>query len=73
MCVQCYANVDFLLAKNIPIREGMRLQFRSEFFNIFNRVNLGDPVLDFTNPSFGKILGTFNDPHILQFGLKFQS
>lgn len=64
-----YANVDFLVAKNIPIREGMRLQIRSEYFNLFNRVNLGSPVMDTTNPNFGKIFSSA-DPRILQFGLK---
>jgi len=67
-----YANVDFLIAKNIPIRENMRVQFRSEYFNLFNRVNLAPPILDTTNPNFGRILTTFSDPRILQFGLKFQ-
>ena len=66
-----YANVDFMVAKNIAIREGIRVQFRSEYFNFFNRVNLGDPVLDVNNGNFGKIFSA-GDPRILQFGLKFQ-
>ena len=54
----------------IPVREGMRLQFRSEYFNLFNRVNLATSNLDTQVPTtFGKIL-TANDPRILQFGLK---
>ena len=35
------ANVDFMITKVIPLRENLRLQFRSEYFNLFNRVNLG--------------------------------
>jgi hypothetical protein len=37
---------NLALFKNIPlpIREGMGLQFRSEFFNAFNHVNLGNPM-----------------------------
>jgi hypothetical protein len=65
------ANWDFAIAKDIPIRENMRLQFRSEYFNFTNRVNLGNPVLDVNDPNFGKIFSTATDPRILQFGLKF--
>ena len=39
-----YASVDFALYKNFVIREGKdRIQFRSEFFNIFNRTNFNNP------------------------------
>jgi len=65
-----YANTDFMVAKIIPIRESVHFQFRSEYFNLFNRVNLGSPVLDVRNPNFGKIFNTFGDPRILQFGFK---
>ena len=61
-----------MIAKQFLFREKARLQFRSEYFNLLNHVNLGDPVLDVNNPSFGKILTTFSDPRILQFGLKLQ-
>jgi hypothetical protein len=64
-----YANVDFSLFKNIPIREAVQLQFRSEFFNIFNRPNLGNPNSTLSSPLFGKILSA-TDPRILQFGLR---
>ena len=36
-------NVDFALAKNIPIKESMKLQFRAEAFNLFNHMVLGVP------------------------------
>ena len=43
-------NVNFTLSKHFDIREGMRLQFRSEFFNLFNRVQLRNPAARvFTN------------------------
>ena len=37
------AIVDLSLAKGVQVREGMKLEFRAEGFNIFNRVNLGGP------------------------------
>jgi hypothetical protein len=38
-----FANVDVSLFRNIVIREKMRLQFRAEMFNVFNRVNVAQP------------------------------
>jgi hypothetical protein len=37
--VQC----DVSLAKRIQIREDMAFQFRFDVYNVFNKVNLGDP------------------------------
>jgi hypothetical protein len=58
--------------KRFTITERVNLQFRSEFFNIFNQTNFADP-----NTSFGGSFGTSTathpfagDPRILQFGLK---
>jgi hypothetical protein len=36
-------NYDFSLTKNFPLRERLVLQFRSEFFNIFNHPNFALP------------------------------
>jgi hypothetical protein len=66
-----FADTDLMFAKVIPIREQVRLQFRTEFFNLFNRVNLSNPLSDVNAPTFGKIYGA-SDPRILQFGLKLQ-
>ena len=40
---------DLGLAKRIPITEQWRLQFRTEFFNIFNRAQYGQPLADFSS------------------------
>jgi hypothetical protein len=73
-----YADTDLMLARIFAIRERLRLQFRSEFFNAFNRVNFisprqhgPQPFTDVDNPNFGKyiVLGA-QDPRTLQFGLK---
>ena len=51
---------DMGLAKNIPIKEFANFQFRSEFFNIFNRAQWGLPLADTTGTSFGAITNTVN-------------
>lgn len=63
------ANVDFSVFKSFAIREGIRLQFRSEFFNLFNRPALGAPVAAFNSPNFGQITTAGAGP-VIQFGLR---
>lgn len=67
-----YANVDFSIFKAFPMpfSESHRLEFRAEFFNALNRVNLGNPTTNFTSSVFGRITGA-NDPRILQLGLRY--
>ena len=49
-------NVDFSAVKNFRIRERNNFQFRAEFFNFFNHVNLGAPGLSIQAPNaFGVI------------------
>ncbi|MGA9305437.1 MAG: TonB-dependent receptor, partial [Candidatus Sulfotelmatobacter sp.] len=55
--------VDLGLGKHIPLTERMNLEFRSEFFNVFNHPQLGPPQATF-NPAntngFGSIITTLN-------------
>ena len=37
------ADLDFSLFKTTALTERTHLEFRAEFFNIFNRVNFGPP------------------------------
>lgn len=68
---------DLSLFKNIRVTEKVSLQFRSEFFNAFNRPNFLLPSAstgaNFANriqsPIFGAAAGTF-DPRQIQFALK---
>jgi Carboxypeptidase regulatory-like domain len=72
-----YFNSDISLAKNTKIYERLNLQFRFDFFNIFNRPNLTGPngpygptSLDgnLADATFGKATSQFN-PRWLQLGL----
>ena len=60
--------------KNFRFSSNMGVQFRAEFFNIFNNVNLAGPSSSVSSGNFGRITGlhgVFGQPRILQFGLKF--
>jgi hypothetical protein len=61
--------VDFSLFKNIPIREGLNLQFRAEFYNFFNHPNFlgGNTSIDALD--FG-IITQAAPPRSTQLGLK---
>jgi hypothetical protein len=37
-------NVDFSVIKRFPIRESKNIEVRAEFFNLFNHVNLANPI-----------------------------
>ncbi|MBI3262013.1 MAG: hypothetical protein HYZ58_02555, partial [Acidobacteria bacterium] len=65
---------DMGLSKNFPLRNQSFLQFRAEFFNIFNLVNFDIPNTNVSGGGFGRITRTdpsSGDPRIVQFGLKF--
>jgi len=38
-----FANTDFSVLRDFRLREGLKLQFRSEMFNLFNQVNFSLP------------------------------
>jgi hypothetical protein len=55
--------IDMGVAKTFAFAERMQLEFRSEFYNIFNHPQLGQPQSTFspTNPTgFGSIINTVN-------------
>ncbi len=71
------ATTDLSLAKNTAISEKVKVQFRAELFNIFNRTNFGSPnavvfASASTAPSStaGVITATSTTSRQIQFGLK---
>ncbi|HUL33882.1 MAG TPA: carboxypeptidase-like regulatory domain-containing protein [Candidatus Eisenbacteria bacterium] len=70
-----FVNTDFSVIKRFALPwENMGLDFRAEFFNLWNHAQFGLPNAD-VNPvassQFGKINYTVNNPRLVQFGLKF--
>ncbi|HVS80713.1 MAG TPA: TonB-dependent receptor [Pyrinomonadaceae bacterium] len=63
-------NLDLAIGKVTPIfRERVTMEFRAEFFNIFNHAEFANPSTNISSNLFGQITTTF-DPRIIQFGLK---
>jgi hypothetical protein len=60
---------DFAANKNFSITEGVKVQFRSEFFNVTNHTNFGLPTAATTSSAFGTVRTTFPSRQI-QFALK---
>ena len=80
-----FKRMDFSTFKNIPLTERFKLEFREEFFNIFNHPNFNAPNFggngvvaisgsgNFTSSTFGEIGSTRDapyDPRQIQFALK---
>jgi hypothetical protein len=71
-----YYDYDFALIKDTAFgqrKSGMELvdlQFRSEFFNLFNIVNMGLPANIITGSGFGEISKTAGTSRQIQFSLK---
>ena len=63
-------NTDFALEKNTRITESMSIQFRAEFFNVFNHAQFNNPSGNFNSDTFG-VVTSARDPRIGQFSLKF--
>jgi hypothetical protein len=71
-----FVNTDFSAFKNFQLHESYVLQFRAEFFNLFNHAQFylpGGPtgMQDLSSIStFGAIYGTVNNPRVIQFALR---
>ena len=70
------SNFDFALAKNTTITERLRVQFRAEAFNVFNRVQFNPPGTVFGISTFGvtsaSVASQANQPRLIQLALKLE-
>jgi len=66
-----FNNVDLALLKSFPLwHENHSLQFRAEFFNLFNHTNFDFPALTWDSSTFGRIFSAGFSRQI-QFALKY--
>jgi hypothetical protein len=66
-------NFDFSIFKRTTFgpSERMTVEFRTEFFNIFNHPQFAAPNTTQVSPAFGVVSSTLGNPRLIQFGLKF--
>jgi hypothetical protein len=64
-------NMDFVLQKSFKIRESHRIEFRSEFFNLFNHPNFGLPSSTVDEAGGASITSTATDNRQIEFALKY--
>lgn len=67
-------NFDAAIIKNTKVgglREDATLQFRAEFFNLWNHAQFNEPGNSFGAAGFGEITSSSVPGRILQFGLKY--
>lgn len=62
-----FAETDAALAKDTALTERVRLQLRFEFYNVFNRVNLGPVDSNLSDSNFGRVTSQLK-PRWIQLG-----
>jgi outer membrane receptor protein involved in Fe transport len=61
------ANYDFTLGKAVPISERVSFQFKTEVFNLFNRVQFADPGTSVGSSTYGVVSAVLGNPRLIQF------
>jgi hypothetical protein len=74
-CGPGIVNFDMSILKSTPITERVKMEFRAEFFNIFNHaqfIGVQGDISGVANSgaTFGSVLRA-RDPRLIQFGVKF--
>ena len=67
-----FANQDLSISRNFTIREGWRLQFGADTFNLLNSVRFGGISTNITAANFGRVSSQTNLPRVVQFKLRLQ-
>ena len=61
---------DFGFFKSFDLKEKAKLQFRSEFYNVFNHPNHGEPGTTANGPNFGVVQYPSLTPRTVQLALR---
>jgi hypothetical protein len=64
-----YKDFDMTLAKTFNLTERTHLEFRTDFFDVFNHPNFNTPNRYFATATFGEITSA-QLPRLIQFGLR---
>ncbi len=67
---QTFVNVDAGVLKRTYFSERGNVEFRAEFFNLFNRANFATPSLTFDTSRYAQITGLFGGPRIGQLAMR---
>jgi hypothetical protein len=65
------ANWDFTLNKMTPISERVNFEFKTEVFNLFNRVQFADPGTSVGSSTYGIVSSQLGNPRLIQFSGRF--
>ena len=66
-----FFQADVSVAKDIPLKESSSIQFRTDIFNLFNKVNLDSPIPCVDCPGGGIIINTAFNGAALQRQIMF--
>ena len=67
-----FRTLDLSLVRQFGIGNNRRVEARVEAFNALNWFILGDPGVNLSAATFGRITTTAVDPRVMQFALKYQ-
>lgn len=54
---------DMSLEKRFPLKERLAVSFRADVFNVFNRAQIGNPNVKWTDPAQGTTYGAITSPY----------
>ena len=64
------SQIDLNITRQFALTENSRLEFRTDFINLFNTVQWNTPITDPNNLNFGAAVEQFNTPRWIQFQLR---